>query len=727
MRTLFTMIILAALTHLPSLNAQKFNLNFEKRDKPDGLSNEWIRWGDHKLSMTTDEVASGKYAAVIMSMPNGGSFGSVAYPIPAKYQGDSITLVGKMKIEEVQNGFAGLIIRVDGANGPLAFDNMQQESIVGTLDWKEYRVTVPYPEEAVRIYVGGILVGEGTAWFDDFEVTLDGRDLQTLEEVAPKLFPADLDSAYIDGSGITLDSISKIQLQNLELLCRVWGFLKYRHPLVAKGNYNWDYELFRIIPESKTSNFQSALQDWIASFSVAPTTENAGEFESEEFIPNWLQNENLVPLSIRNDLIAIDRRNMSSSHYYIAMAPGIGNPKFKNEAPYREMDWSDDGMKLLALFRYWNMIEYFFPYKHLMDKDWNDVLRKFIPRMINADDELGYKLLLLKLIGQVQDTHANIWMRDPLLQEFHGKKMIPAEVNFIENKAVIVRVGEDISQLQVGDVIEAINGKEISEITSEKIKYCPASNIPTQMRDVARRLLRTNLPTLDLTINRGPSSDHVSLPTTKFDQRFFYQNDLPSHRELEKDIGYIYPGTLKPGEIDSIMSKFLNRRGLVIDLRCYPSDFIVFSLGKYLMPEPTPFVKFTQGDWKEPGKFEFGEPLKVGEKRKDYFKGKVVILINEKTQSQAEYTTMAFRVAPSATVIGSTTAGADGNVSSIILPGGIRTMISGIGVYYPDGSETQRVGIIPDIELKPTLAGVRAGRDELLERAVQMINDETGK
>ena len=82
---------------------------------------------------------------------------------------------------------------------------------------------------------------------------------------------------------------------------------------------------------------------------------------------------------------------------------------------------------------------------------------------------------------------------------------------------------------------------------------------------------------------------------------------------------------------------------------------------------------------------------------------------------------MAFRVAPNATVIGSTTAGADGNVSGIPLPGGLRSMISGIGVFYPDKKPTQRVGIIPDIEVKPTLGGIRSGRDEVLEAALRHI------
>jgi len=72
-------------------------------------------------------------------------------------------------------------------------------------------------------------------------------------------------------------------------------------------------------------------------------------------------------------------------------------------------------------------------------------------------------------------------------------------------------------------------------------------------------------------------------------------------------------------------------------------------------------------------------------------------------------------------VVGSQTAGADGNVSNIPLPGGQRAMFSGIGVFYPDGKPTQRVGIVPDVEVHATIAGLRAGRDEVLEAAVQKL------
>jgi C-terminal processing protease CtpA/Prc len=48
-------------------------------------------------------------------------------------------------------------------------------------------------------------------------------------------------------------------------------------------------------------------------------------------------------------------------------------------------------------------------------------------------------------------------------------------------------------------------------------------------------------------------------------------------------------------------------------------------------------------------------------------------------------------------------------------------MISGIGVFYPDKRPTQRIGIVPDIEVSPTVEGIRRGRDEVLIAAVKQI------
>ena len=162
-------------------------------------------------------------------------------------------------------------------------------------------------------------------------------------------------------------------------------------------------------------------------------------------------------------------------------------------------------------------------------------------------------------------------------------------------------------------------------------------------------------------------------------------------------------------------------KGLIIDIRNYPSDFVVFALGSHLVDRATEFARFTAGDPANPGaSYWRGKPLLLIPAAPRYT-GKVVILVDESSVSQAEYTAMAFRASPNAIVVGSTTAGADGNVSPIPLPGGLRSAISGIGVFYPDKRPTQRIGIAADIEARPTIQGIRSGRDEVLEAALRHI------
>ena len=136
-----------------------------------------------------------------------------------------------------------------------------------------------------------------------------------------------------------------------------------------------------------------------------------------------------------------------------------------------------------------------------------------------------------------------------------------------------------------------------------------------------------------------------------------------------------------------------------------------FTYGQWLKSKSSPFVEFTRGSTDVPGMFVKTGALENGGRNSDAYKGKVVILVNASTQSSAEYTAMAFQSIPGAVTIGSTTAGADGNVSEIMLPGGIRTMISGIAVLYPDGTEMQRKGIKIDRKVQPTMKGIKEGRD----------------
>ncbi len=665
----------------------KFNFGFEDYAPNQRLPEDWVNWGSFSTSKDSVNVVSGNYAIKFISNGNEDSFGSIAYTIQNQYKGKEIKLEGYIKTLDVKDGFAGLLLRLDKDNQSVGFENMYSQNLSGTNDWKKYSVTLPFRDDANLIYVAPFFIGKGTAWFDDFTLTIDGKNINSLEQKeTPK---AELDKEFDTGSQFETGKISRQQIENLYELCKAWGYLKYHNPQIAAGDFNWDYELFRILPIVKDKYFQAELEKW---------DESHGKMEVESL----------------------------DEHYYIDFALGVGNPIFKNEKTYKQMNWEDDGYRLLALFRYWNMIAYFFPHKQLIDKNWDDVLKEYIPKIIEANDELAYKLTLLQLIGEVQDTHANIWQRDEKLDSFFGKNIVPIKIQFVENKAIVTKVFDSLmssSKIKTGDEIILINKVSVEDVVKEKIKFTPASNYPTKLRDVSKILLRTNDTVLQLVFRNNSGIHAEKIKTVDENKAIFWETQGISHKTIGDDIGYINPAFLKRGEIDTMMKNFINKKGIIIDLRGYPSDFIVFSLGDYLMPEPTDFVRFTTADKENIGKFIFTEPLKVGRESPDYYKGKIAILINETTQSQAEYTAMALRVAPLAKVFGSQTAGADGNVSEIYLPGNIRTMISGIGVYYPDKQETQRVGIVPDIEVKPTIQGIREGRDEVLERALEYIKN----
>jgi C-terminal processing protease CtpA/Prc len=100
-----------------------------------------------------------------------------------------------------------------------------------------------------------------------------------------------------------------------------------------------------------------------------------------------------------------------------------------------------------------------------------------------------------------------------------------------------------------------------------------------------------------------------------------------------------------------------------------------------------------------------------------------VILIDEHTISQGETTTMSLRNTPNSIVLGRPSAGANGDYRTFSLPGNIKTRISGLGVYYPDKEPIQRIGVQPDIYMDPTIEGIRKGRDEFIEKAIEIIKE----
>lgn len=540
-----------------------------------------------------------------------------------------------------------------------------------------------------------------------------------------------------DKSNITIEQYDSHTVENLAVLCKVWGFLKYYHPSVADGEYNWDRELFRVMPQvinsQSTADRNKIFEKWIKSLGEIKTCEGETNFNPEnvKIYPDldWIRDGSELDAGTTKLLSDIVKTERSDSCQYVGFVQfegiGRGNPIFKNEDAYPNMSYTDTGMRLLALFRYWNIIQYYFPYRYLIEDDWHDVLVEFIPQFIEAKNELEYKLALLRLISRVSDTHANIW-GDAALDEYRGLRCAPFEITFIENKAVVTDYYKPINincNIQKGDIILSIDNISTDSIINKELPYTSASNYPTKLRSIAFNLLRTNNEKLLIKYKRDSDtlSDLIFCPFIKdMITTSKMKKDRNVYEVINDNIGYLYLGSSKGGSVPSQ----IETKGLIIDLRCYPNSEKVKGYWDYfyLYPAPIAYSKFSYGSTENPGLFSYSKVDSVGKENPNYYKGKKVILINELSQSHAEFMAMKYRCAPNTIVIGSTTAGADGNVSKFALPGGINTQITGVGIYYPDGSETQRIGIIPNIEVKPTVKGVREGRDEVLEKAIELIN-----
>jgi hypothetical protein len=711
-------------------------LNFEMQHTGN-IPTGWGGGPPGTIFVDTEIVHGGRSAARLernAASPDGLS--ALTKGIPIDFAGTRIEWRGFLRTEDVRE-YVGLWMREDGDTPGLAFDNMQQRQVKGTRDWTEYSINMPLHPAAKQLFFGVLVAGSGKVWVDDLQLLVDGKPVWEAPKVERKKTPFDIDHEFDSGSGITITELTKTQIENLAMLGKMWGFLKYHHPAVVSGQRHWDYDLFRVLPKvlaaDKRETAEGALLDWIRGLGEIPACTNCITLDDKDLQQTpptaWINQESEVGRDLADLLNKIYRTRSRQPQFYVSAAPGIGNPVFDHELPYPALRFPDAGYQLLSLYRYWNMIEYWYPNRDILDQDWNEVLAEFIPRMALAKSKDAYQLETIELIGRITDTHANLWSAPSTLRPPAGTCQIPVTIRFIENRPVVTGYLDatrgPATGLKIGDVIETLDGSAVNPLVEQWRPYYPASNRPTQLRDIAHAITRGNCVETRLGIRRDGQPLNISttrVPGGNLNSASELMHDLPgdAFRLLSPEVAYLKLSSVKMADAANYINKATGTKGLVIDIRNYPSEFMVFALGELLVSRPTPFARFTAPDVDNPGAIRWvGTPMLTP--KEPHYSGKVVILVDENSQSQAEYTAMAFRSAPGALVVGSTTAGADGNVSQINLPGGLSTMISGLGVYYPDKKPTQRIGIIPDIESRPTIAGIRAGRDEVLETALRQI------
>ena len=529
-------------------------------------------------------------------------------------------------------------------------------------------------------------------------------------------------------------------LDNLETLCRVWGYAKYHHPVFCDTlrRVDVDSALFALLPrvvhaDRKTRNRH--LLDWVRS--LGDYTPNRVECE-QALAPydlvgtadlGWTADTTLLGGELSH-LLQDLRYAERDENYYLRMGTmetelGYRYLSLRGEKSYPTPQM-DNGLNLLTLFRLWNVIEYYAPNRSLTLHPWNEVLSTYIPLMGVETDPVRFSRLYLRLIRELNDGHAYA----PVEMLF-GQRMLPVWPLQAEGRLFVGYSGDSL--LERGDEVVAIDGEPISERLELLREYASRSNEASLRKALRFYGLRTRRDTAEVVRCRAGACDTLRVATVPYgsvsplyDPAQLVQ---PPFRLLADSVGYIYAGTFSREHLAEVVQTLPRTRALIIDLRTYPQNMdiaLTALIGRSLRTEPVVAWQMVHPTLALPGLFFRQEQLlyngfEEGAARcTEPYKGRVILLVNESTQSNPEFQAMAFQSCPQTLTIGSPTSGADGDIVWIPLPGGLMTSFSGIGVLYPDGTQTQTVGVRLDVEVLPTAEGLQAGRDEVLERALSL-------
>jgi C-terminal processing protease CtpA/Prc len=406
---------------------------------------------------------------------------------------------------------------------------------------------------------------------------------------------------------------------------------------------------------------------------------------------------------------------------------------------YPEMTAPGLGYRLLAACRAWGVIRHFYPYLHLLD-DWDGAFRASLPEFAAAEGEEAYARAILRLMAHVEDGHTNVWSHAGV-DAVRGTAPVSIALREIEGRMVVTRIGfQEIEGVEIGDVLLAIDGLPIEEGIERLWPVTTGSRELTHRLAAARwSLFGEPDTTATLTLRGADGTEREAMvlrtrqgtPIERPEREPWRLLDPAEHDTGGLSIGYVDLTELQVPQVEPMIAALRSADAIVFDLRGYPNG-TAWPLAPYLnVNGATEWASFRR---REVSYETFGSETPSGfffiqaipQRDVEPYRGKTVMLIDERAISQSEHTAMMFQEAAGTVMVGTPTAGANGDVTHFVLPGGVHVLFTGHDVRHADDSQLQRVGIVPDVEAAPTVEGLRAGRDEVLEVALGHLRETLG-
>ena len=403
----------------------------------------------------------------------------------------------------------------------------------------------------------------------------------------------------------------------------------------------------------------------------------------------------------------------SGAHHHELPAMRVHDYKAYAESPYPSRE-----LRVLATIRIWATLDEMNPYRDLVT-NWDRALADAIPMVEAAGDEDAYVRALRVLGTRVHDGHVSVRKGD----KFGKPPGLPAiALRLIEHQLVVAKVLDpseaERQGLAIGDVVDTVDGKPASEALATTRETTSGGTTESRDQNAAYHML-DGLDGSSVVIGV-----HGKSPVTLVRSKANYAGYAPSPgrhwKKLDDNIGYADLSALTVPEVAPMLADLGDTRALILDMRGYPNG-TAWTLAPLLNVRHTKLAAWfdrPQVTADEQNTTHFLQEMPAAPPDAKLYRGKVIVLIDDRAASQAEHTCLFLNEAAQPTFIGSPTHGTNGDVTGFYLPGDLRMTFTGEAVRFLDGTQLQQRGVQPQILIRPTLAGLRAGKDEVLARAI---------
>ncbi len=380
-------------------------------------------------------------------------------------------------------------------------------------------------------------------------------------------------------------------------------------------------------------------------------------------------------------------------------------------------DWSarNEFIRLADVIIAWNVFEHFYPYFDVVGVDWDRELTLALKKALRDKTEKDFFNTLRLMVAHIHDGHGNVDGRG-----LSAQAGLPIAVEWVENE-VVVTATRDPAHFRRGDIIIALDGirAEQALINSEQF----ISGSPQWKRAKALSLFGygDEGTTAELGIKRGGKILAVDAPRNW--NRPVSEPKGPPIYDFPEGIIYVDLERAAWDVIQLRLKDLAAASGLVFDLRGYPRGN--HEILCYLLK-----ARDTSGAWMQIPQFIYPDRENIAgyqsagwnlDSREPKIMGKVVFITDGRAISYAESVLSFVEYYKLGEIVGQPTAGTNGNVNSFSLPGDFRIEWTGMKVVKHDGSQQHLLGIRPTVPMARTIKGISEGRDELLEKALQII------